>query len=171
MTRRDILKCAHEPFGDAFYYGPERLSERFADDEAARVNSGFSESTYRTIMNRLENDAKDVRFSSPQCSCSLWLSIFPWNERLRCRRCIRSTDNAPTLWHNDASAFIVKETYVARAEIQLDSPYWAKSSILSLSNSTICRTLYSRRSRKCPQSTQYTKQATASALTMRQHGF
>ncbi|KAK7736254.1 hypothetical protein SLS53_007089 [Cytospora paraplurivora] len=59
MTRRDILKCAHEPFGDAFYYGPERLSERFADDEAARVKSGFSESTYRTIMNRLESDAKD----------------------------------------------------------------------------------------------------------------
>lgn len=62
MTRRDILQCAHEPFGDAFYYGPERLSERFADDEAARIKSGFAKSTYRTIMDRLENDGKEVRF-------------------------------------------------------------------------------------------------------------
>ncbi|KUI64833.1 hypothetical protein VM1G_00450 [Cytospora mali] len=59
MTRRDILKCAHEPFGDAFYYGPERLSERFADDEEARIKSGFAKSTYRTIMDRLENDGKE----------------------------------------------------------------------------------------------------------------
>ena len=36
MTRRDELKCIHDPFGDAFYYGPERLSDRFADDEEAR---------------------------------------------------------------------------------------------------------------------------------------
>lgn len=66
MTRRDILQTAHEPFGDAFYYGPERLSERFADDEEARVKSGFSKSTYETIMDRLENDSKEVRSSPPQ---------------------------------------------------------------------------------------------------------
>lgn len=59
MTRRDILQTAHEPFGDAFYYGPERLSRRFADDEEARVKSGFSQSTYKTIMDRLENDGKE----------------------------------------------------------------------------------------------------------------
>ncbi|KAK2604487.1 hypothetical protein N8I77_007412 [Diaporthe amygdali] len=59
MTRRDILQTAHEPFGDAFYYGPERLSVRFADDEEARVKSGFSQSTYKTIMDRLENDGKE----------------------------------------------------------------------------------------------------------------
>lgn len=63
MTRRDILNCAHEPFGDAFYYGPERLSERFADDEEARIKSGFAKSTYRTIMDRLEDDGKEVRLS------------------------------------------------------------------------------------------------------------
>lgn len=66
MTRRDILQTAHEPFGDAFYYGPERLSERFADDEAARVKSGFSKSTYKTIMDRLENDSKEVRSNPSQ---------------------------------------------------------------------------------------------------------
>lgn len=59
MTRRDILQTAHEPFGDAFYYGPERLSRRFADDEEARAKSGFSQSTYKTIMDRLENDGKE----------------------------------------------------------------------------------------------------------------
>lgn len=66
MTRRDILQTAHEPFGDAFYYGPERLSVRFADDEEARLKSGFSKSTYKTIMDRLEADGKEVR-SNPCC--------------------------------------------------------------------------------------------------------
>lgn len=66
MTRRDILQTAHEPFGDAFYYGPERLSERFAEDEEARAKSGFSKSTYKTIMDRLENDSKEVRSNPPQ---------------------------------------------------------------------------------------------------------
>ncbi len=32
-----------EPFGDVLYYGPERLSERFADDEEAREKSGFAD--------------------------------------------------------------------------------------------------------------------------------
>lgn len=66
MTRRDILQTAHEPFGDAFYYGPERLSVRFADDEEARIKSGFSNSTYKTIMDRLGNDGKEVRASPVQ---------------------------------------------------------------------------------------------------------
>lgn len=61
MTRRDILQTAHEPFGDAFYYGPERLSERFADDEESRIKSGFSKSTYRTVMDRLGSDEQEVR--------------------------------------------------------------------------------------------------------------
>ncbi|KAI1085754.1 P-loop containing nucleoside triphosphate hydrolase protein [Whalleya microplaca] len=59
MTRRDILKCAHEPFGDAFYYGPERLSERYANDEAARESSGFSNTTYKDVFNRLERDGSE----------------------------------------------------------------------------------------------------------------
>ncbi|KAI2630912.1 hypothetical protein GGR54DRAFT_176298 [Hypoxylon sp. NC1633] len=57
MTRRDILTCAHEPFGDSFYYGPERLSERYADDEAARLKSGFSGTTYADVLRRLEADS------------------------------------------------------------------------------------------------------------------
>lgn len=56
MTRRDTLECAHEPFGDAFYYGPERLSERYAQNEAARESSGFSKTTYQDVLDRLERD-------------------------------------------------------------------------------------------------------------------
>ncbi|KAE8145209.1 hypothetical protein BDV25DRAFT_133992 [Aspergillus avenaceus] len=48
MTQRDTIQCVHEPFGDAFYYGPERLGTRYADDEQARQESGFSQSTYQT---------------------------------------------------------------------------------------------------------------------------
>ena len=61
MTQRDTLTCAHEPFGDSFYYGPERLSERYANDEAAREKSGFSKTTYRDVLNRLEKDGSEVR--------------------------------------------------------------------------------------------------------------
>ncbi|KAI1116997.1 P-loop containing nucleoside triphosphate hydrolase protein [Nemania sp. NC0429] len=56
MTRPDILQCAHEPFGDAFYYGPERLGERYADDEAGRISSGFSETKYSDVVDRLDRD-------------------------------------------------------------------------------------------------------------------
>ena len=63
MTRRDTLKCIHEPFGDAFYYGVERLSSRFENDEQARVNSGFDNSTYQTILDRFEAEGAEVRLS------------------------------------------------------------------------------------------------------------
>ncbi|KAI1879389.1 hypothetical protein JX265_002343 [Neoarthrinium moseri] len=59
MTRRDTLNCAHEPFGDAFYYGPERLSERYENDETTRIKSGFSKTTYRDVLNRLEKDGSE----------------------------------------------------------------------------------------------------------------
>lgn len=69
MTRPDILQCAHEPFGDAFYYGPERLGERYADDEAGRISSGFSKTTYADVIDRLNRDGSTevgVLFSLPQ---------------------------------------------------------------------------------------------------------
>jgi hypothetical protein len=59
MTRRDALLCEHEPFGDAYYYGPERLAERFADDEQTRKESGFENTTYQTIMDKINEDNKD----------------------------------------------------------------------------------------------------------------
>jgi hypothetical protein len=60
MTRTDILRCVHEPFGDAFYFGPERLSGRYEIDEKAREESGFARSTYKTIVERIEGEGKEV---------------------------------------------------------------------------------------------------------------
>lgn len=60
MTRLDILRCVHEPFGDAFYFGPERLSARYENDENAREESGFAESTYETIVERIEGEGNEV---------------------------------------------------------------------------------------------------------------
>ncbi|KAK1781680.1 P-loop containing nucleoside triphosphate hydrolase protein [Copromyces sp. CBS 386.78] len=65
MTRSDALTCVHEPFGDAFYYGPERMSARYENDEAARAKSGYSEVKYGDVMGRIlkemfENDKTRV---------------------------------------------------------------------------------------------------------------
>ena len=61
MTRPDSLQCVHEPFGDAFYYGTERLSDRYEDDEQARLDSGFNQTTYKTVFERLDREASEVR--------------------------------------------------------------------------------------------------------------
>ena len=65
MTRRDTLTCVHEPFGDAFYYGPERLSTRYENDEKQRMESGFSSSTFQTILDRFERESAEVRIIPP----------------------------------------------------------------------------------------------------------
>ncbi|KAH6850135.1 hypothetical protein B0I37DRAFT_106170 [Chaetomium sp. MPI-CAGE-AT-0009] len=59
MTRRDILHCIHEPFGDAFYFGPERLSSRYEKDEEARSSSGFANTTYKDVLANLLNLARN----------------------------------------------------------------------------------------------------------------
>ncbi|KAF1986348.1 hypothetical protein K402DRAFT_393829 [Aulographum hederae CBS 113979] len=56
MTRRDTLQCVHEPFGDAFYFGPERLSPRYEQDEQARIDCGFADSTFKTIFDRIDRE-------------------------------------------------------------------------------------------------------------------
>jgi hypothetical protein len=64
MTRRKTLQTIHEPFGDAYYYGPERMATRFEKDEKARLESGFAESTFKTILNRIEREAEEVSISN-----------------------------------------------------------------------------------------------------------
>jgi hypothetical protein len=64
MTREDTLSCVHEPFGDAFYFGPERLSSRYENDEMAREESGFANSTFKNIFERIEREGKEVRLNS-----------------------------------------------------------------------------------------------------------
>lgn len=79
MTRRDILHCVHEPFGDAFYFGPERLSERYEDDEEGRKKSGFSNVTYKDVMDRLLDPAE-----SKVSSSSALHNAFPLGMSGRC---------------------------------------------------------------------------------------
>lgn len=59
MTRRDILTCVHEPFGEAFYYGPERLSTRFENDPETREKSGCANETYKDVVDRLHGLEKE----------------------------------------------------------------------------------------------------------------
>lgn len=59
MTRRKSLATIHEPFGDAYYFGPERMGARFEDDEEEREKSGFADSTFKTILDRIEREATE----------------------------------------------------------------------------------------------------------------
>jgi hypothetical protein len=61
MTRHKTLQCVHEPFGDAYYFGPERLAERYESDPEARKESGYAESTYRTIFDTIAKENSEVR--------------------------------------------------------------------------------------------------------------
>ena len=74
MTRRDTIKTEHEPFGDAYYFGPERLAERYAGDEAARNNSGFANITYKHVMDTINRGNKEVRFLLLFAHACTWLS-------------------------------------------------------------------------------------------------
>lgn len=60
MTRTDILTCIHEPFGDAFYYGPERLSGRYENAPEAREKSGFANVTYKTVVDKIDEEMAKV---------------------------------------------------------------------------------------------------------------
>ena len=61
MTRKD-LQCVHEPFGDAYYFGPERIGYRYEgpENEKARQESGYSNSTYRSIFDKIAKDNAEV---------------------------------------------------------------------------------------------------------------
>ena len=61
MTRHDTLQCVHEPFGDAYYFGPERLAERYENDPKARKASGHEHSTYRTVFDHIAKENSEVR--------------------------------------------------------------------------------------------------------------
>jgi hypothetical protein len=60
MTRRDTLNVIHEPFADAFYYGPERLSPRYEEDVKAREESGFINSTFQTCFDNIQSKESEV---------------------------------------------------------------------------------------------------------------
>ena len=73
MTRTDVLECHHEPLGEPFYYGPERLGSRFGGEtseaKALRDGTGFSHLTYRDIVDQLLSKPPKVGDSpSPETS-------------------------------------------------------------------------------------------------------
>ena len=76
MTQRDTIKCIHEPFGDAFYYGPERMGSRYENDEKARLDGGFAESTFRTVLDKIEKDGAEVRVTLPSATSPVTLFFF-----------------------------------------------------------------------------------------------
>lgn len=50
-SKHDTI-CVHEPFGDAFYFGPERMSTRFSDKECN--DSPYSHTTYRSVVEDIQ---------------------------------------------------------------------------------------------------------------------
>lgn len=75
MTRRNTLQCVHEPFGDAYYFGPERIHERYEQDEKGRLESGYSDSTYKTIFDRIAKEHSEVgSFHCPNI-CLVFVTI------------------------------------------------------------------------------------------------
>jgi hypothetical protein len=57
VTRGKDIICVHEPFSDAYHWGPEKLSQRYEDIENLRVEKGYATYTYQTAL-QIINDAK-----------------------------------------------------------------------------------------------------------------
>lgn len=57
MTRDEDVICLHEPFSDAYHWGPEKLSERYEDVEKRRAENGYATFTYQRAL-QVINDAK-----------------------------------------------------------------------------------------------------------------
>jgi hypothetical protein len=59
LNQPNQISCVHEPFCDAYHFGPERLSERF-EDAKVREESGYSQSTYLTVLNNIQDAQEEV---------------------------------------------------------------------------------------------------------------
>jgi hypothetical protein len=56
LTREDDIVCIHEPFSDAYHWGPEYLSERYQNVEKLRTENGYEDYTYHMAL-KIINDA------------------------------------------------------------------------------------------------------------------
>ena len=64
MTRRDIITCFHEPFGDAFYFGPEKISRAWLRWPTEKIEkSGKSHYSYDYVLSDIL-DATNVCWPS-----------------------------------------------------------------------------------------------------------
>ncbi|KAE8324043.1 P-loop containing nucleoside triphosphate hydrolase protein [Aspergillus sergii] len=50
LTRDNDIACVHEPFSDAYHWGPEKLSERYENVEKLRAENGFQDYTYHVAL-------------------------------------------------------------------------------------------------------------------------
>jgi len=58
MTRTD-LQCVHEPFGESYYFGRERLAQRYSEKECSE--SQYKDSTYRKDLDSLLEQNRKCR--------------------------------------------------------------------------------------------------------------
>lgn len=49
LTRPDEIRVLHEPMGDAWYFGPEKQSKRYSDEECRNEFKQFEDSSYEKV--------------------------------------------------------------------------------------------------------------------------
>ena len=64
MTRPDVLNCLHEPFAEPFYFGPERMAERYTNglNENRRLASGHKKTNYYDVMEKIKMELDKVSY-------------------------------------------------------------------------------------------------------------
>jgi hypothetical protein len=80
MTRHETLSCVHEPFGEAWYFGPERLNPRIDDENGpATLENGHQQHTYGDVVKEMDQQAEEtVSFRGERAEFS---SHFWWREK------------------------------------------------------------------------------------------
>jgi hypothetical protein len=53
---------------------PERMGSRYENDEVTRKASGYSDSTYETIFERLDREGEDVSSAYGSLAVHRWLT-------------------------------------------------------------------------------------------------
>lgn len=49
LNKQDEFRVLHEPMGDAFYFGPERISNRYSEEVCDKEHAHFAESTFKKV--------------------------------------------------------------------------------------------------------------------------
>jgi hypothetical protein len=60
LTRAQDVACVHEPLTGAFYFGPERLSDRYIYTAKQIAGNGYDDYTYSRALQIIEEAGDDV---------------------------------------------------------------------------------------------------------------